>query len=547
MSKTFQTIIQKVSFQGESLAAFFSNLTGVKFLNASGSLNLIEDLNSTLLQNFTKLELLDLGNLELLESTSGHGSHIFKTLQSLQNLLMKNVTIRGLSKKTQNGTQPASKMQNLTFLSLGESVCKNCSFWSLLGECANLSTIDLSFSEGFDINSTFTKANFPNLQALNLSRGAFSSVGLFELPELKVLDVSAIGTSRIELSGLPNLEFLNFSTEGISMNISSEDFSGTKIETLVLSELPHLQWIDFSHSKIDTVSLRNLPKLQTIYFKDFSIGAMSLENLTSLEALNLSNSNAMDMTLDNLPNLEVLDLSNSQSDINNVVVQKLPQLEKVSLFNSTVKFTSFDDLSSLKLVNFSNTDGLKLVLRNIPNLDVLDLSNSTLRKIKIANASNLTSLDLSFITNRELIAQVNISQFLRLANVNLSFCELLEVPQLFTGLEFLRSLDLSHNFLDQLPDKLLPPAGKCKLVNLDLSHNYFEVIPSEVIKPMVDPYTCWTIDLEDNPLNCSDCNNSWLTLESFSGNIENALCQLPFEKLHKKVQDVEICGADEND
>ena len=535
-----------VDFQDSENDCFLRKLSGLKFLNISGSRNLVRKLNSTLLQNCTDLETLDMSNLHLCEPSGDNDTNFFKRLSNLKTLFMQNVIING--QDVNNSFYNGSWLPKLSFVDLKGAVCKHCDLWYMLGTGQNLSQIDLSLSEDFPLNFTSLNLTFSGLENLNLFRGAFTEIDLSGFEKLEALNMSGVRANHVKLSGLSKLEFLNFSQQLDSCEEAHLCDFQTTLDVLELSDMNNLTWIHFSQIKVKKVVLENLPKLEGISFSSASIEMMSLNNLKALKILDLSNrlpSHSMNLTLNNLPSLEELNLSKSSSPIDKIFIQNLPKLEKIHLFNVSVRAMNLESLESLTFLNFSQSTNSKMRLSNLPTLNELHLSNSTLQKIWMTNATNLTNLDLSFITDKKIINQFHLSQFKNLASLNLSSCELFEVPDNLMELEFLRSLDLSRNFFTTLPQKFLPPVGKCKLVNLDFSHNFLDKVSLEAIRPMIDPYTCWEINLENNVLNCSECQNSWMSDGRYAENIEGALCQTPFDKYHVKVQDIDICDPED--
>ena len=436
-------------------------------------------------------------------------------------------------------------LSSLNSLNMSKSSVMNLTFHDL----PKLQDLDLSSanSSPIQINSTSRNVSFPELRHLTLSRGSFPSVELSGLNKLEVLDLSGIQAGNVKLLDLQSVNFLNFSSHRTYPSGHADGNSETNIDFLEISGLNNLTWVDLSNSKFNRINFHNLPKLERIYFYNSCVKVLDVEDaewesLALLNAAEFLRSVSLEITIKNLTNLKNLTLSNHHCGIGKLDVRESPNLEVIDFFNVSMDVILLENLGSLTTVNTSGSRIMNLTLNELPKLQYLILSNSNLEKAQVRSVPSLTNLDMSFTDGEKLIPQLNISQLKNLTHLNLSSCNLIRMPGNLSTLEDLRSLDLSHNLLYSMTNLSLPPSGKCKLVNLNLSHNSIQIIPSEVIMPMIDPLGQWRIDLGNNLLNCSDCQNSWMSSESFSANIQGALCQTPSGKYHQKIQDVEICA-----
>ena len=133
-------------------------LNGLKLLNISGSVDLLHELNSTLLQNNSNLVILDLSNLELWEQTGHNESNVFESLRKLEVLVMRNVTIYGCEKSTNRNVTYVTEgyEPRLSIIDLNSSACKRCDFpWNSIMQFNNVSEINFSFSKNFSIMKIF--------------------------------------------------------------------------------------------------------------------------------------------------------------------------------------------------------------------------------------------------------------------------------------------------------------------------------------------------------------------------------------------------------
>ena len=139
------------------------------------------------------------------------------------------------------------------------------------------------------------------------------------------------------------------------------------------------------------------------------------------------------------------------------------------------------------------------------------------------------------------LRRLNLNRFKELVDINLSSSKLFSLPDnVFSDLQCVRSLNLSGNFLSQVPKWMLSKQEKCPLTEVDLSNNYLKVLPGQQFKQMID-HPDWTINLGRNILNCSDCRNSWMANKNFKLNLPHATCETPFEYYGQRITDVSIC------
>ena len=390
-------------------------------LNISGSGDLLKNLNSTLLQKTNSLETLDLGSLQLWESENGNQTNnIFSNLPKLGKLLMSNVTIHGY----------------------GQNYCSCNETSSVVSP--NLTSIDLYEAKCANCSFPNSIAQFRNVTELDFSFSRdfsiISTPANPRFPALQTLILTGGSFDVVDPSGL--------------LNLRTWDLSGIRANNLTLSRLPELELLKFSGKSFNWES-------DGFFYSDTTFDAVEIPELENLTRVDFSNVRIEKLTLRNFN-----------------------KLQDVQLFNASIKVLNIENNGLLKSLNLGGGNVSDISLKNLPNLEDLNLSRSKFKTIQIEDCRNISYLDMSYVTKIDLINQVNISRFENLKNVNLSSCDLFEVPEVFSGLSSLHSLDLSHNFLDLLPDNFLPDAGTCSLTNLDLSDNFFEVIPYEIIKPM---------------------------------------------------------------
>ena len=356
------------------------------------------------------------------------------------------------------------------------------------------------------VSDSLSFSNLPNLEVLSLTRSRIYTV------------------AANAFSSMAKLRYLNLSHNGIT-NIDKEAFSG-------LYQLNHL---DLSHNKLSKLDklfyqmhllkylslawndltdlltglFRTQLKLQELIldgnrFKN--LHSYSFQGLQNLLNLSLSNCWLSQMPQDFYGitrNLKSLDYSSNQIKevLPSRILQNLPNLRLLSLYNNTI--THLTDLQ------FSGV-----------NLDTLNLSKNGIRKISDLTFKyfNTRVLDLSknvvdTITSSSLRPTAPQLEYLSLAENPLS-----EIPQdAFQGLYRLLELNLSDCSLRILHiNQFIGPNG---LQKLDVSMNYLKNVPDNILKFF---NSLESVNLEGNYWSC-DCHiqplRDWLLSSATAGKL----------------------------
>ena len=308
---------------------------------------------------------------------------------------------------------------------------------------------------------------------------------------------------------------------------------GFEIDSRKYFKLPNLQSINVSHSILKTIYLTNFTQIQHLDLTRAKIDDLAIFGTNKIESIDFSFTDMGSVVLS-----ENLDSQGSQ----NASFPAISHLKKLNFSHSAITFLNLTNLRNLSFIDLSHSKIDRLVLSTLPGVHKIDLSYSSVRVLKVSKLSNLQVLDLSNSDQSVNLKRLNVNRFKKLSDLNISASKLFSLPNnTFNELLCLKSLNLSDNFLSKIPKAMLADHETCPLVELDLSNNYLKVLPFHDFKPMINIYSDWTVYLGRNLLNCSDCRNSWLTTKSYHFNLQDAVCETPFEDFGKSVTDVKIC------
>jgi len=435
--------------------------------------------------------------------------------------------------------------------------------------------IDLSFNKLTELSgSMFEK--FWALRYLNLSNNHFIRLGFGSFGNLPTLLELNLDNNRLKdigsINGLISLK---------TLTARNNSLKSVPIVSVALNEM-HLD-----DNKIDSVSCSSFPMLNSLlslHLRNNSIANLDSDsfcNLLTLRNLDLSLNNIshveqVSTALQKLSSLQSLDLSfNSIPSVESNCFGNLPTLFILNLAGNSISQVSpfaFNGLLQLLSLNLSSNLMSSIEhdsLKGLVSLQTLDLSFNSLSRIENRTNSvfeDLLSLEslflagnrLSFLTPKSMPSSPWIPYKIRLLDLShnhiesvstaYGFAQIQElflhhnhirtlVPGVFGNMSSLRSLDLSHNRITQIPlhafsgnvsskDHFIPSlelinlshnridsieAGELtrlsvktntSLSSLDLSHNKLSTFWPEVdVSILVGRGV--SVSLKKNPLSCS--------------------------------------------
>lgn len=329
------------------------------------------------------------------------------------------------------------------------------------------------------VSGPLSFSNLPNLEVLSLTRSRLSMIAtnaFSSMPHLRQLDLSHNSITNIDneaFSGLYQLTDLDLSHN----QISKLDKIFYKLRLL---EFLSLAWNDLTD--LLTGIFRSQLKLQVLILdgnKFNNLHSYSFQGLQNLLNLSLSNCWLSQMPQDFFGitrNLRSLDYSSNQIQqvLPSKILQNLPNLRSLSLYNNTITYLEDLQFSGVKLdtLNLSRNRIRKIsdLTFKYFNTRVLDLSENVIDTIT-SNSLRPTAPQLEYLSLAENpLSEIPSNAFqglYRLQELNLSDCSLriLHLDQL-TGPNSLQKLDVSMNYLKNIPSSMLKFFSKLQFVNL---------------------------------------------------------------------------------
>ncbi|OMO85484.1 hypothetical protein CCACVL1_10156 [Corchorus capsularis] len=488
LSKLTSLVLFYSNFSGHLPSEFFE-LSELETLDLSGNpLKLGKQGLRSLLQKFTNLQQLYLGDVKISSSVP---NYISPNFSSLTTLILSNCDLRG------EFPPVFFELPNLQFLSL-ES---NPELTGYLPENIqdNHSLLKLSLaSTGF--SGKLPGNFFKSLDYLDINNCHFSGevpYSLAKLTQLQYLDLSYnnfSGAIPLSIGNLNQLMTLDFSNNNFSGEIPSS-----------LSNLTQLLYLSLANNNFNPGNLSCLGTQTQLTYLDLSntslIGNIpsSLQNLTQITFLYLG-ANELDGGIPTwignyLPNL--IEIKLQHNILNGVVPESIFKLENLEILdlqrnrlNGIVKLDLFLELKNLTRLQLSGNN-LSVLMTNISNFNV------TPPKFKL---------------------------------LGLASCNLQKFPDFLRGQDELEILELADNRIHGLIPKWFWTVGKESLNYLNLGFNYltdFEELPD------ILPWTGLEVfSLESNMLQGSLPNpqpsiiSYLVSNNSLSGEIPPILCNL---------------------
>lgn len=484
------------------------NVGGTGLIHLDGNaLGMQQRIETIHLENMNSLEIVDLSDHR---SISIH-QETFKSLPSLRRLILRNCNIEKF---------PAFSNSSITADVAGMTIgipletCNTSSALSTL-QWYNPKLQEIDFSDNSKLSILPGEATFPpSLLQLKLSN---TSIPMIEhsfmqyAPRVQILDLHHANIQHIDrgilvclsnlkevllsenqLNAVPDLphtvEMLSFSRMKIEYvnhtmfkdlnRVISLDLSDNEIriiEDMSFANMTALQRLNLSGNAVTSLSKNMLPigvrnASSSLQIVDLSRGTLreiessSFSSHRQLETL-LLNDNALvtvgSNTLEVLINLQTLDLSrNDILDITDGAFSTNAKLQVLHLEHNrihTILPGAFRGLVGLRELYLQFNELTKALSSPLPELRILDMSSNRLRSLPEFDGNNLTLLNVSMNPLTKLEGKYFLTRN-RLQSVNLSFCNLDEIPysNMFNRVNLLQTLDLTGNRIKSLPNVTLP-------------------------------------------------------------------------------------------
>ncbi|XP_068086048.1 chaoptin [Anabrus simplex] len=412
-------------------------------------------------------------------------------LHSLPHLAILDMSVTGLKQLPQEFFQHNTALEEVYLRGNSIQEITDGAFHNL----QNLTSIDLSdnhilnirpgaFSGLISIKRVLLKGN-----RLSAFKGEF-----FKPP--RGSDINS-GTSLEELDLSDNeLSYLFPSSFRIHprirhLAIANNRFSFFPAE--LIASLQFLEYVDLSGNDLKSVEeldFARLPRLRILLLSRNQIEAVSesaFHNSTQLQVLDLS-SNKLERlgerTFEGLARIEMLNLENN-------ILAELP--------DSIFERSRLQMLENINLArNKFEIPPLKTLQRQYFFLSSVDLSRNLLHEIPPEDSImvNIKKLDLSFNPlSEQAIANV-LGEPKTVRELNLAGTGIVKVTQLETP--FLHVLNLSHNGIVELPDKVFERSTL--LEALDLSHNKISDLSANLPRVWSRLKNLRALDLSGNPV-----------------------------------------------
>nr|CAD7423248.1 unnamed protein product [Timema monikensis] len=408
----------------------FTQLSSLRYLNLSHNQQL-GGFHSSLLHSLPQLTILDLSftGLKLLTSEVLTKSH------NLEKVFFEGNMIQEVPEATFNN------LPNLTIIDLSNNNILNIR----PGAFSGLTKIKQVFLNGNRLSAfkgeffRFPRGSNNNagttLEELDISHNELSYLfpSSFRVhPRLRRLLVSDNNFSFFPAELISTMHFLEHLDLGRNLIKSVED--------LDFARLPSLRCLLLSHNQIESLSesaFHNSTQLQVLDFSDNKLerlGERTFEGLARIEMLDLSNNLLSELPDSIFERSRLQMLENINLSSNKFEIAPLRSLQRQYFF------LSFVDLSRNNLKDIPPEDSIMV------NIKRLDLSFNPLSKEAVNNV----------------LAEPKTVRELNLASTGITSVTQLETP-------FLRHLNLSHNEITQLPDKIFERPTLLEV--LDVSYN----------------------------------------------------------------------------
>ncbi|XP_044746672.1 chaoptin [Coccinella septempunctata] len=470
------------------------------FLGVNGSLKELHLINTSLVE-FPKLAFKILGQLTLLNIDQHKMTNLQKDVfseSSMTGTLLRLHLSNGLL-----DTPPLESLQPLRKLKVLDMHGNNMVNFqrNQFRGLRDVESLDLSFNKIKKIDGShmadLTKLGWLNISHNDLkeiTRGAFARNTV-----LKVLNMSHNGIRRLDSNTFKGMRFLRriYLSDNKIADVGRGTFGSlTRIGTIdlarnLLTKVDYQMFYQLNYLEIIDLSQNNITEVQKLAFKDvyFAKIDLSRNNISTIE----------NGAFENCANISVLDFShNSISTFARKVFDETTYASELRLsYNklTTLNEIPLANMTGLKILNVSHNELIKIPKATFPKLyelHTIDLSHNNLTEIFNAVFQTLFSLrHLNLSHNRmiiikpstfgpiptlleldlsyNLLSKIARGAFTRLDGMRRLLMKGNQLEEIFTLPQSVSYLDLSHNQLSALPEKLWPSMNS--LLELDLSYN----------------------------------------------------------------------------
>jgi len=296
---------------------------------------------------------------------------------------------------------------------------------------------------------SLNSAAFPiSIETIYLKRNQLKSItdGMFNnLPNLQVLSAEANNITEIvdtAFSGCTNLAHLHFAA-----NQLSEIPNFTEIDMLDTLDLSMNEITSFGSYELDT--LREF----SIYDNEISSVEKVVSNYPNLSVLKMSKNNLQNATLDFAAHKKLTAIALDECSISEVNNLQLPATTK-SLWLAANYFTTIPVIDNLYYLNMN--------LNLLENLNCESYSGNAVTLERLTLSENTLTNDMFQSSN-----WLTVDNAPNLKSITVKSCQLPSIPEIFSVLPNLESVDLTNNPLMSVGSNDISTAAYLTSLTLD--------------------------------------------------------------------------------
>ena len=239
----------------------------------------------------------------------------------------------------------------------------------------------------------------PLLTWIQIENNQISSINISSLPDLTHLYCGSNQLSSLDISSCHNLQELYCAYNQLSsLDVTScPDLHGLHfyynqdITSIDLHNCPNLTSLEFSGTKITDIDLSNCPNLNSLYCWSCQLNALDLSSLTNLTILYCNNAGLTSLDLSHCTKLEILDCADNDLK-DNLDISNCMELRDLDCANTGLTELDLTRCPKLEWLYCSNND-----------FSASGLNVSANSKLRSVNCSfcHLPALEVSFNSKLE--------------------------------------------------------------------------------------------------------------------------------------------------